>query len=105
MSGFKSGVGGMAANIDSGPGSKSGKGQSQKEGTTKEKSEKNVKFADGGSTHMFGPQNSSEQKAGGTAHNTEKSGPTGGQFAKGGSGKMFGFTGSQPAQAGITSAR
>ncbi len=101
-SGFKSGGDG---NVDSGPGSKSGKGQSQKEGVTKEKSEKNVKFADGGSTHMFGPQNSSEQKAGGTAHNTEASGPTGGQFAKGGKTAMFGFAGSQPATAGITSAR
>lgn len=103
--GFKKGVSGMAANIDSGAGSKSGKGDSMKVGVSKEKSEKDVKFADGGDTHMFGPQNASEQKPGGTAHNTEQSGPTGGQFAKGGSTKMFGFTGSLPATAGITSAR
>ena len=103
--GFKKGVSGMAANIDSGPGSKSGAGQSQKEGVTKEKSEKDVKFADGGDTPMFGPQNASEQKPGGTAHDTTEGGAVGGQFASGGKGKMFGFTGSLPATAGITSAR
>lgn len=75
------------------------------------KTEKNVEFAKGGNTPMFGhgdrtttaPQEAAgEQKPGGTAHNPEGSG---GKFASGGSGKMFGYSPSQPAQAGITSAR
>lgn len=63
-----------------------------------------VKFAEGGDTHMFGEQAAGEQKPGGTAHNVS-GGVPGAVFAKGGSNKMFGFEGSKPATAGITSAR
>jgi len=78
---------------------------------SKEKSEKNVEFAKGGNTPMFGkgdrtttaPQEQAgEQKPGGTAHNPSGGG---GQYAEGGKGKMFGFSPSVPAKAGITSAR
>lgn len=74
------------------------------------KTEKNVEFAKGGNTPMFGhgpvtPSNiqAGEQAPGTTAHKNEGGG--GDKFAKGGSGKMFGYAGSQPARAGITSAR
>lgn len=66
------------------------------------KTEKNATFAEGGKTHMFGPQAAGEQEAGDTAHDTEGDG---GKFAKGGTGKMFGYSPSEPARAGITSAR
>lgn len=76
------------------------------------KTEKNVEFAKGGNTPMFGKgdrtvtapeEQAGTQEAGGTAH--DPSGGEGDKFAKGGSGKMFGYVGSQPAQAGKTSAR
>jgi len=60
----------------------------------------NVKFAEGGDTHMFGEQSAGEQKPGGTAH-TESAAP-GADFASGGKGKMFGFRASTPAEAGCT---
>lgn len=58
--------------------------------------------AEGGDTHMFGPQKVGEQKAATTAHDVTGGGS---KFASGGSGKMFGYAGSEPAKAGITSAR
>ena len=77
--------------------------------------EKNVEFAKGGKTHMFGEQGAEPQKEGTSAHSTgNDQGPSddhgdgpvvGDKFAKGGSTKMFGYAGSQPAGAGITSAR
>lgn len=59
-------------------------------------------FAEGGDTHMFGPQTAGPEKPATTAHDTSGSG---GKFAAGGGGKMFGYAASAPAQAGITSAR
>lgn len=73
---------------------------------TKEKT-RNVEFAKGGKTHMFGEQEAGPRTGADKSPSTGKpdsSGP-GEKFAKGGSGKMFGYTGSLPAQAGITSAR
>jgi hypothetical protein len=78
---------------------------------TKTESEKDVTFAKGGDTPMFGSGNretvasseaAGEQTPGGTAHKTSGSG---GKFASGGSGKMFGFNPSVPATAGQTGAR
>lgn len=75
------------------------------------KTEKNVEFAKGGTTPMFGHGDrtttagtdaAGEQKPGETAHDTSGAG---GKFATGGSGKMFGYSPSEPARAGITSAR
>jgi hypothetical protein len=115
--GFKKGVSGMAANVDTGPktpakvgGPKSGAkdmGSAGDERSTKKFTEKKADFAEGGDTPMFGHQNADPQKPGGTAHNNgaPQSQGTGAQFASGGSTKMFGYTGSLPAQAGITSAR
>lgn len=64
---------------------------------------KSAKFAEGGKTHMFGPQKAGEQKPGETAHDAGSG--SGDKYACGGKTKMFGFAGSQPARAGITSAR
>jgi hypothetical protein len=69
---------------------------------SKVESAKNVQFAEGGDTHMFGPQKAGKQKPADTAHDVTDSG---GKFATGGGGKMFGYAGSQTAKAGITSAR
>jgi hypothetical protein len=66
------------------------------------KTQKNVEFAKGGDTHMFGSQAAGPQDDATTAHDTSGDG---GKFAKGGSTKMFGYAGSQPAEAGKTSAR
>jgi hypothetical protein len=66
------------------------------------KNEKNVTFAKGGNTKMFGPQDAGPQDDATTAHDVNGDG---GKFAKGGSTKMFGYAGSQPAEAGKTSAR
>lgn len=71
---------------------------------TKVESEKNVKFAEGGDTHMFGPQGANKQDPAKTGHEVSPEGP-GPDYAKGGGGKMFGFSPSQTAKAGITSAR
>jgi hypothetical protein len=97
------------SNVDSGPGSKSGKTMSGSAkrgsgdaGSDTEKSH-DVTFAKGGDTHMFGEQSAGDQKPGGTAH-TESAAP-GADFASGGKTKMFGFSGALPARDGITSAR
>ena len=65
---------------------------------------KNVEFAQGGDTPMFGEQAAGSQKPGETEHDV-KGGAPGAKFAAGGSGKMFGYSPSEPARAGITSAR
>jgi len=72
----------------------------------KEKSEKDVEFAKGGTTPMFGHQNSGPQKAGVTEHDNgpAQSQGTDGKFAEGGKGKMFGYNPAKTATAGITSA-
>ena len=69
---------------------------------SKVESAKSATFAEGGNTHMFGPQKVGEQKPGKTSHDV---GDGGAKFASGGGGKMFGYTASQTAKAGITSAR
>ena len=69
---------------------------------SKVESAKNVQFAEGGDTPMFGPQKVGEQKPGKTSHDVSDGGA---KFASGGSNKMFGYTASQTAKAGITSAR
>jgi hypothetical protein len=75
------------------------------------KTEKNVTFAKGGNTPMFGkgdrtttaPSDAAgSQEPGCTSHDPSGEG---GKFAKGGSGKMFGYAASEPAKSGITSAR
>jgi len=66
------------------------------------KTERNVEFAKGGDTHMFGHQAAGEQDPATTAHDTSGDG---GKFASGGSGKMFGYSPSVPAKAGQTGAR
>lgn len=71
--------------------------------STKKESEKDVTFAEGGDTPMFGKQAAGPDKPGNTGKDT--SGAPGAKFAKGGSGKMFGFTPSQDAKAGQTGAR
>lgn len=70
--------------------------------TKTKETQRDVTFAKGGDTHMFGPQKAGPQDDATTAHDTSGDG---GKFAKGGSGKMFGYTPSMPAQAGKTSAR
>jgi hypothetical protein len=70
---------------------------------TKKESEKDVTFAEGGDTPMFGPQSAGPDKPGNTGKDT--SAAPGPKFAKGGSGKMFGFSPSQDQQAGRTSQR
>jgi hypothetical protein len=78
---------------------------------TKVESEKNVEFAKGGDTPMFGDgdhtktaagEAASEQAPGETGHKT--SGPNE-KYASGGTTKMFGFHPSVPATAGQTGAR
>ena len=75
------------------------------------KTEKNVTFAKGGNTPMFGHGDrtttaasdaAGSQSPGVTEHDPKGDG---GKFAKGGGGKMFGYAPSEPARAGITSAR
>ncbi len=79
---------------------------------SKVESEKNVAFAKGGTTPMFGTGDRT------TASPSDQAGPAaeartgkvndgggGGKFASGGSGKMFGYNPSVPATAGKTSAR
>ena len=70
--------------------------------TTKE-SEKDVTFAEGGDTPMFGKQAAGPDKPGNTGKDpTAAPGP---KFAAGGSNKMFGFQGSIPKEPGKTGAR
>jgi hypothetical protein len=70
---------------------------------SKVESEKNVEFAKGGDTHMFGEQAATPDKPGNTGK--DQSSAPGAKFASGGSGKMFGFNPSVPATAGQTGAR
>jgi hypothetical protein len=111
------------ANVDKGSGSKGGKSVGADGGTpafssgkktSAEATEqtKNVDFAKGGDTHMFGSgdhtktasgEQAGEQTPGQTAK--DNAGGSGDKFAKGGSGKMFGFTGALPATEGISAAR
>ena len=70
---------------------------------SKENSEHNVTFAEGGDTHMFGKQSAGPDKPGNTGRDqTPAPGP---KYAAGGSSKMFGYNPSQPAKAGQTGAR
>lgn len=80
--------------------------------TKKVETQKNVTFAEGGDTHMFGsgdrtttaPSDAAgEQKPAVTGH--EPSGGGGDKYASGGSTKMFGFSPSVKATAGITGPR
>jgi hypothetical protein len=72
----------------------------------KKETDRKAKFAEGGSTRMFGHQNADEQKAGGTAHDNgpEQNQGTGEKFAEGGKTKMHAYNPAVPAKAGITSA-
>jgi hypothetical protein len=70
---------------------------------SKVESEKNVEFAKGGDTHMFGEQAATPDKPGNTGK--DAGGAPGAKFASGGKAKMFGFSPSQPATAGQTGAR
>lgn len=69
----------------------------------KEFTEKNVDFAEGGDTPMFGKQQAGKENPGSTASD-DQPGP-GAKFAAGGTNKMFGYSPSVPAKSGITSAR
>jgi hypothetical protein len=68
---------------------------------SKQESEHDVTFAEGGSTHMFGPQKAGPDKPG----NTGKDPGSSAKYAEGGKGKMFGFAGSQAQEPGRTGAR
>jgi hypothetical protein len=70
---------------------------------SKQESEKNVTFAEGGDTPMFKQQAAGPDKAGNTGK--DQSAAPGAKYAAGGSTKMFGFSPSVPATAGKTSAR
>lgn len=71
--------------------------------TTKKEAQHNVKFAEGGDTHMFGKQAAGPDKPGNTGK--DQSSAPGPKYAAGGSGKMFGFSPSISQQPGRTSAR
>ena len=95
--------GAKGSNVDTGSGSKRGKGDA---GSATEKTH-DVEFAKGGDTPMFGEQEAGSRKGADKSPSTGKpdsSGP-GEKFAEGGSTKMFGYQGSVPATAGISSAR
>lgn len=68
---------------------------------SKEVSEKNVAFAKGGKTKMFGQQGANPQKPGESGHAAADG--VGSKFASGGKGHMFGFRPSTPAKAGQSS--
>jgi hypothetical protein len=70
---------------------------------TKTESEKDVTFAEGGTTKMFGPQAAGPDKPGDTGK--DQSSAPGAKFASGGKAKMFGYNPSVPATAGQTGAR
>ena len=70
---------------------------------SKESSEHNVTFAEGGDTHMFGKQSAGPDKPGNTGK--DQSSAPGPKYAAGGSNKMFGYSPAVPAKAGITGAR
>lgn len=106
----KGGEGGYGEgdNVHSGSGSKSGSaGYSLPKGKAEGNATggKDATFAEGGTTPMFGEQNSDTQKPGTTEHDTSPATGPGDKFAAGGSTKMFGYAGSVPAREGITSAR
>ena len=69
---------------------------------SKVESTKNVEFAKGGNTAMFGHQAAGPEKPATTAVDTSGDG---GKYAAGGSTKMFGFSPAVPAKAGQTGAR
>jgi hypothetical protein len=81
----------------------------------KKETQKDVTFAEGGDTPMFGHQQAGSQKSGGTAHKVDGSdqggsdnrgiADSGEKYASGGSTKMFGYNPSVPATAGQTGAR
>jgi hypothetical protein len=88
-------------------GGSSGHSSGDKPSTATEKT-KNVEFAEGGDTHMFGEQEADKDT--GTSGNHPSSGKPdargpGDKFAAGGKNKMFGFAGALPATAGISAAR
>ena len=70
---------------------------------SKQESEHDVTFAEGGDTPMFGEQAAGPDKPGNTGK--DSSGAPGAKYAEGGKGKMFGFHGSVPAKSGQTGAR
>ncbi len=70
---------------------------------SKQESEHNVTFAEGGDTHMFGKQAAGPDKAGNTGK--DPTAAPGAKYAEGGSTKMFGYHGSVPAKSGQTGAR
>ena len=70
---------------------------------TKEHVEHNVEFAEGGDTHMFGPQAAGPDKPGNTGK--DKSGAPGAKYAEGGKHKMFDFHGSNAQEPGRTGQR
>lgn len=70
---------------------------------SKQESEHDVTFAEGGDTPMFKQQAAGPDKPGNTGK--DQSGAPGAKYAEGGKGKMFGFAGAEPQQGGRTSAR
>ena len=70
---------------------------------SKKEGQRDVEFAEGGDTPMFGQQGADPQQEAQTSQDDAK-GP-GAKFAAGGSNKMFGYNPSVPATAGKTSAR
>jgi hypothetical protein len=70
---------------------------------SKQESEHNVTFAEGGDTHMFGKQAAGPDKPGNTGK--DQSSAPGPKYAAGGSTKMFGFHGAEAQSPGRTSAR
>lgn len=111
---WEKGGGDTADNVKSGPGSKgSGSATGAPEvsegdaGASATEKTHNAKFAEGGTTHMFGEQEAGSRVGGDKSPSTGKpddAGP-GEKFASGGKTKMFGFSGALPARDGITSAR
>lgn len=83
-----------------------------KEGATMKQTEKNVEFAKGGNTPMFGhgdrtttaPHDAANPKKPGDTDQADNAGGSS-KFAAGGTNKMFGYAPSEPARGGITSAR
>lgn len=70
---------------------------------SKKEGEHDVTFAEGGDTHMFGPQSAGADKPGNTGKDQTKA--PGPKFAAGGSTKMHEFHPAVPATAGITGPR
>lgn len=70
---------------------------------TKTETSRDVQFAEGGNTPMFGQQAAGPEKPGTTGK--DQGAAPGAKFASGGSNKMFGFSPAVPATAGQTGAR